>query len=246
MEKLDFIGIFVIALMGSFGHCIGMCGGIVLAYCGRLNLNFREHKMRLVGYHLLYNLGRISTYIVLGVVVGFLGSMFAVNEFLRCWLFVLAGVAMILAGLSLFGKLKFLTYLEHSLVSGKWYQRKFQSLLELKNPLSLYLLGILNGLLPCGFVYAFLFGAAGFADPLIGGAIMAVFGLGTIPLLLVMALLTDTLLSWQWLRKIMMNLTALIIIIFGILMVQKGVKFIQNPHMAHKMHMQIDLTEENH
>lgn len=246
MEKLDFIGIFVIALMGGFGHCIGMCGGIVLAYCGRLNLNFKEHKARLVGYHLLYNLGRISTYIVLGVIVGFLGSMFAVNGLLRGWLFVLAGVAMILAGLSLFGKLKFLAYLEHSITSGKWYQRKFQSFLELKSPLSLYLLGILNGLLPCGFVYAFLFGAAGFADPLVGGVVMAVFGLGTIPSLLAVALLADTLLSRQWLRKVMMNLAALIIIIFGALMIQKGVKFIQNPQMAHKMHMQIDLTGQNH
>ena len=245
VDKISFISIFGIALVGGFGHCIGMCGGIVLAYCGKLGASFQNNKIHLLFYHLLYNLGRISTYIVLGVIVGILGSMFVMDGFLRGCLFVFAGIAMVLAGLSLFGKIKFLTYLEHSLQNTQWYQKSFRKFLDIKNPWSLYLLGVLNGLLPCGFVYAFLFAAAGFANPLIGGAVMAVFGLGTIPALVLVALLANTLFSKQLFRKIAMNLATLAIIVFGVLMIQKGIKFLQNPEMGGKMHMQISIEQGN-
>ena len=154
----------MIALLGGFGHCIGMCGGIVLAYSGKLTQNAITQKGQLVIYHTLYSLGRITTYVLLGAIVGALGSMFSVNGTLRGALFVFAGVAMILAGLSLFGKISFLIRLEHSIQNSKWYQSRFQEALSLKTPASLYILGLLNGLLPCGFVYAFLFSAAGFAS----------------------------------------------------------------------------------
>ena len=163
MEILDFISLFGIALVGGFGHCIGMCGGIVLAFSSKM-ANNDTSKGRIVGFHLLYNLGRISTYVLLGALVGGLGSMFSLNGTLRGALFVFVGILMVLAGFSLFGKLKFLTLLEHSVQNSKWYQMQFQNALSLRSPFSLYLLGILNGLLPCGFVYAFLFSAASFAS----------------------------------------------------------------------------------
>ena len=69
-DKISFISIFGIALVGGFGHCIGMCGGIVLAYCGKLGASFQNNKIHLLFYHLLYYLGRSSTYMVFGVIVG--------------------------------------------------------------------------------------------------------------------------------------------------------------------------------
>ncbi|WP_299548391.1 sulfite exporter TauE/SafE family protein [uncultured Helicobacter sp.] len=242
MEHLDIIGLFMVALLGGFGHCIGMCGGIVLAYSGKLTDNAITQKSQLIAYHTLYSLGRITTYVILGAIVGALGSMFSVNGTLRGFLFVFAGAAMILAGLSLFGKTTFLTHLEHSIQNSKWYQSKFQQALSLKTPLSLYMLGLLNGLLPCGFVYAFLFSAAGFASIPKAMLIMLVFGLGTLPSLFLFGLLANTAFYKPNFRKILMNLAAIAIIVFGGLMVQKGIKFLQNPQMGNKTHMKIDAT----
>lgn len=243
MEHLDLIGLFMIALLGGFGHCIGMCGGIVLAYSGKLTQNAITQKGQLVIYHTLYSLGRITTYVLLGAIVGALGSMFSVNGTLRGALFVFAGVAMILAGLSLFGKISFLIRLEHSIQNSKWYQSRFQEALSLKTPASLYILGLLNGLLPCGFVYAFLFSAAGFASVPKAMLIMLIFGIGTLPSLFLFGLLANTFFYKPNFRKILMNLAAIAIIVFGGLMVQKGIKFLQNPQMGNKMHMKIDATD---
>ncbi|MBX7490761.1 sulfite exporter TauE/SafE family protein [Helicobacter turcicus] len=242
MEHLDLIGLFMIALLGGFGHCIGMCGGIVLAYSGKLTDNTITQKRQLIAYHTLYSLGRITTYVLSGAIVGTLGSMFNINGTLRGALFVFAGVAMILAGLSLFGKITFLTRLEHSIQNSKWYQSRFQKALSLKTPFSLYLLGILNGLLPCGFVYAFLFSAAGFASIPKAMLIMLIFGIGTLPSLFLFGLLANTAFYKPKFRKILMNVAAIAIIIFGGLMVQIGVKFLQNPQMGNKAHMKIDAT----
>ncbi|EEO26275.1 sulfite exporter TauE/SafE family protein [Helicobacter winghamensis] len=245
MQHLDLIGLFMIAFLGGFGHCIGMCGGIVLAYSGKLTDNTITHKGQLIAYHMLYSFGRITTYVILGAIVGALGSMFGVNGTLRGALFVFAGIAMVLAGLSLFGKISFLTRLEYSIQNSKWYQSKFQQALSLKSPLSLYLLGSLNGLLPCGFVYAFLFSAAGFASIPKAMLIMLVFGLGTLPSLFLFGLLANTAFYKPKFRKVLMNLAALAIIVFGALMIQKGIKFLQNPQMGNKTHMKIDATDVN-
>ncbi|MBD5165374.1 sulfite exporter TauE/SafE family protein [Helicobacter sp.] len=240
METLsDFVSLFGIALVGGFGHCIGMCGGIVLAFSGKL-ANNNASKGRLVGFHLLYNLGRVSTYVLLGAFVGALGSMFSLNGTLRGVLFLITGVLMVLAGLSLFGKLKFLTLLEHSVQNSKWYQTRFQNALNLQSPLSLYLLGILNGLLPCGFVYAFLFIAASSASVFKGALVMLIFGIATIVPLLIFGLLANTILYKPLVRKFAMNLAAIAIVVFGALMIEKGVKFLQNPEMTHKMHTMQD------
>lgn len=233
----------MIALLGGFGHCIGMCGGIVLAYSGKLTDNAITQKRQLIAYHTLYSLGRITTYVFLGAIVGVLGSMFGINGTLRGVLFVVAGVAMILAGLSLFGKTTFLTHLEHSIQNSKWYQSKFQKALSLKTPFSLYLLGLLNGLLPCGFVYAFLFSAAGFASIPIAMLIMLIFGLGTLPSLFLFGLLANTIFYKPSFRKILMKIASIAIIIFGVSMVNIGVKFLQHPQMGNKAHMKIDATD---
>ncbi|TLD86576.1 sulfite exporter TauE/SafE family protein [Helicobacter sp. MIT 05-5294] len=235
MGHLDFISLFGIALVGGFGHCIGMCGGIVLAFSGKL-VDQNISKARMIGFHLLYNLGRVSTYVMLGALVGMLGSMFSLNGTLRGALFVGAGALMMFAGLSLLGKLRFLTILERSVQNSKWYQQGFHNALSLKSPLSLYLLGILNGLLPCGFVYAFLFSAAASASIFKGALVMLVFGLSTIVPLLIFGIVANTILNQTFWRKFAMSLAALAIVVFGILMIEKGVKFLNNPQMAHKMH----------
>lgn len=244
MEHLDLIGLFIIALIGGFGHCIGMCGGIVLAYSSKLTNNAKDNQKWLILSHILYSLGRITTYAMLGGIVGALGSALNLNATLRSALFFFAGAAMILAGLSLLGKINFLTRIEHSLQNSKWYQTTFQKALNLKNPLSLYLLGLLNGLLPCGFVYAFLFSAAGFASITQGVLVMLVFGAGTLPSLLLFGLLANTIFYQKKFRKILINIAAIAIIIFGGLMLKMGVDTFKNPTMQHQQHAHSATTQQ--
>ena len=228
MEYFEIISPFFIAFIGSFGHCLGMCGGIVLAYSSKC----AQHGGKLFSSHMLYNLGRVTTYTLLGAIVGSLGGFLGFNEFLRASLFICAGTITILAGLSLFGQIKFLHFIEYAIQNSKWYQTRFHNALLLANQLKLYILGTLNGLLPCGFVYAFLFSAIGFANALKGALVMLAFGLGTIPALLTLGLLSHIILQKSLfqkpiLRKAMINLAAIAIVIFGASMLQRGVQILQ-------------------
>jgi sulfite exporter TauE/SafE len=73
METISIISIISIAFIGSFGHCIGMCGGIVLAYSS-VKINSNDSKKRQALMHLLYNFGRVTTYTFLGFIFGYLGT----------------------------------------------------------------------------------------------------------------------------------------------------------------------------
>ncbi len=138
---------------------------------------------------------------------------------------------MILAGLSLLGKLEFLTKLEHSLSNTKWYQDIFRQVLRSKSLYSFYILGLLNGLLPCGLVYFFAVTAASTGSPLWGAVVMFIFGLSTIPALFGLGFFTQ-LLSKSSLRKMMMNLASIIVILFGLYTIYRGYDFIKNPEKS--------------
>src|SRR5210317_1209401 len=106
MESIDLISIASIAFLGSFGHCIGMCGGIVIAYSS-VGSSASASRLRQGLFHILYSLGRVTTYTLLGAIFGALGKAFAFNASTKGTLFVLAGLAMVFAGLSLSGKIRF-------------------------------------------------------------------------------------------------------------------------------------------
>lgn len=173
---------FMAGMTGSF-HCIGMCGGIVAALSiNGDGLSFRSRLQSQVGY----NLGRITTYTVLGATAGVLGAsldLLTVKPFVF-WLLVAAHLFVVAVGLS----------------SALGFNRFNLSSLEapsaslLAAPLrravngdsrfrSLYL-GLALGFLPCGLVYAPLIAAAGTGSPLMGAATMAALGMGTLPVLL--------------------------------------------------------------
>ncbi|MDA3969584.1 sulfite exporter TauE/SafE family protein [Helicobacter ibis] len=225
----ELISVFIIALLGSAGHCIGMCGGIVLAYSSKLESNK-------IIYHLSYNLGRVSMYVALGIVVGFIGSMFSLNIFFKSSLFVLAGICMILAGLSLFGKISFFKKLEYNIQNTRWYKSIFQKYLQIQSVSGIFILGMLNGLLPCGFVYAFLFKAASSGSILSGALIMLSFGLGTIFALFLFGVISRSILDKNEIRKLFLNLASIAIIIFGVLMVYRGIMIFGGGNVSHGNH----------
>jgi sulfite exporter TauE/SafE len=166
-------------LMGFIGsaHCIGMCGPLALAVPSK-----SDTLMSKVWSGLLYNLGRVSTYCLFGATIG-ISQKFLIPLVLQSHISIIMGVILILISLSYFlFKNKRIVFSRQNI----FYQKVSNALGVLyKNPSSLSVVGIgfLNGLLPCGLVYAAL--ATAFASMSFYKSIlfMAFFGFGTLPIM---------------------------------------------------------------
>ena len=224
MEAIDFLSIATIAFLGSFGHCVGMCGGIVIAYSST-KVQQGWSKTEQSFSHLLYSLGRILTYSILGAIFGYLGSVVTFSNTANGVLWLVAGLFMLLTGLSLLGKVKFLALIEHSFSKSKWYQQNFRALVSSQTLASFFLLGMLNGLLPCGFVYFFAITAASTADPLYGALVMVIFGICTVPALFSLGFFVG-LFKQSGLRNIMMKLAAISVILYGSYTIYNGYDYL--------------------
>ena len=227
MEAVDILSVIGIAFLGSFGHCIGMCGGIVIAYTSSGTLQNKSRASQVIS-HLLYSLGRVTTYTTLGAIFGTLGGVVVFNNTANGILWVIAGIAMVLAGLSLSGRIHFLANFESSVSSSKWYRETFRSLIKSESLFGFYLLGMLNGLLPCGFVYFFAITAASTASPLYGALVMFIFGLSTIPALFSLGFFV-TLFKRLKFRKVMTQLASITVIAYGLFTLYNGYQYLIEP-----------------
>jgi hypothetical protein len=183
-KHMVYISALTLGLLGSF-HCVGMCGPIALA----IPLKTDSWLARIFG-GVLYNLGRAITYAVMGAVFGLLGRGLVMSGFQQ-WVSIIMGAIMILSVItpSIYknrfnadkGVFSFVGKLKMSL--GKLFaQRSYSSLL---------MIGLLNGLLPCGLVYFAIAGAIATGSSASGSLFMFIFGLGTLPMLLAF-LLSET------------------------------------------------------
>ncbi|MEI6206820.1 MAG: sulfite exporter TauE/SafE family protein [Desulfuromonadales bacterium] len=203
---------FLAGLTGSF-HCLGMCGGIVAALsmtgrCGALHSGIVSQ--------LFYNLGRISTYTLLGSVAGFIGSSLdlpALKSY-GIWFFCGANLFVIVVGLtSALGFSWFnLSSLEGN--AGKFLSGPLRRALPGNSPFSSFPFGIILGFLPCGLVYAPLMVAMGSGSPIRGGAIMAALGLGTMPVLLIFGTASSVISGA--IRNAMFRVVGLVVALMGI------------------------------
>ncbi|SFV54910.1 membrane protein, putative [hydrothermal vent metagenome] len=233
MNDIDLLVILSTAFLGSVGHCIGMCGGIVVAYSST-KIDHKASWARQTISHLAYNFGRVTTYSVIGALFGLLGKAIAFTPETKGVLFLLTGLLMVLAGLSLVGNLKFLNSAEWSISKHKWYHTAFRKLIGDQSLWSFYLLGMLNGIIPCGLVYSFAIFAASTASPLWGAIVMATFGLATIPALFFLGTVTKFLQKGS-LRGTMMKLAAMLVIFYGFYTLYKGYRFISHPQEMQQM-----------
>jgi len=176
---MEFITAFSIGLLGSL-HCVGMCGPIALA----LPLD-RSNRLKQFFGGILYNLGRLITYFLIGCLFGVIGSAFALAGFQQT-VSVLVGIAMILSALWTILHFKKWSIPIHLSWLSKVKSGMAKRFGRTSNA-NLFLIGMLNGLLPCGLVYMGLAGAIATVNPLYGGLFMAAFGLGTLPLMLAVA-----------------------------------------------------------
>jgi len=187
MTELTFFSAFLAGLLGS-AHCVGMCGGVVGLLTVNLSDDVRRSFFRLLPYLLTYNLGRIGSYIIAGIFAGFLGAQFAQwlpldnPRVVAMWV---SGLFMIALGLYIGAWWQALTLLEQS---GAYLWRKIEPLgrhfIPVKNPLQALGLGLVWGWLPCGLVYSILAFSLASASAWHGGLLMLFFGLGTLPMLL--------------------------------------------------------------
>jgi sulfite exporter TauE/SafE len=172
---------FLVGFLGSF-HCAGMCGPIALA----LPVSDTS-KSGIVTGRLLYNGGRIFTYSILGALAGLIGHTIAMAGFQKM-LSISSGVLIILiaSGALFYSRIKFLNgiILRYTSV----IKNEFRKLFGQRSWRTLFMIGIVNGLLPCGFVYLALAAAA--ASGNISGSVsyMCLFGLGTLPMMLFISL----------------------------------------------------------
>ena len=200
-------------LVGSL-HCIGMCGPIAVA----LPLGNKGWGYRIFG-GVTYNVGRIISYAILGAVFGLLGKGIEMAG-LQKWASILIGLIMVLSVVfpALFkGKIKieqvFFGY------AGKMIG-KFRKLFTISSIPSLFLIGILNGFLPCGLVYVAIAGAINTNSFYDGIIFMILFGLGTLPVMLAIPLLGNMI--GQKVRRKFSGVLNVFIVILGLLFILRG------------------------
>ena len=210
-------------LAGGFGHCIGMCGPVVAAY------SFGEQRLRYL-HHILYNLGRITTYMFMGAVVGLTGSFLVLTssiEKIQAAIMVLAGISIIIIGIAIGGWIP----VRRSPKSSSWLSSTIQKTMELfKGPRTAgtyYPMGIVLGFLPCGLTYTALLAAARaamdadnhLAGMLQGAFMLLFFGLGTAPALLLVGRVINIIGAKA--RDRLYKLASLIMILTGVYFVVK-------------------------
>ena len=162
----------LMGLLGSF-HCIGMCGPIAISLP-----KAGHHELTIFGGRLLYNLGRIITYAIIGGIVGLIGKGIFLTGFQQI---ISIGLGVLLIAMVLlphFFRVPILTSWPNKLRS------RLIPLFKKRGLLFSFLIGLLNGLLPCGLVYMAIAGALATGDPLMGMVFMMGFGIGTAPIML--------------------------------------------------------------
>jgi sulfite exporter TauE/SafE len=210
----------------GFGHCIGMCGPIVVS----LSLNLKGKNLFLP--HLLYNTGRVITYTVLGGIMGATGSFTLVAAHIagiQKGAMIFAGIIIIVMALAMSG------WLPLGRLFGDHYNpdgiitRGFRKLSQVKSTATNFPIGLLLGLLPCGPVYTALLAAAGAGMNATGAlegivkgmAVMMLFGIGTIPALFIVAKLVD--MGWLKKRQIIYRIGTVLMIMVGLYFIVQGI-----------------------
>ena len=216
-------------VMGLFGgvHCVAMCGGVVGVLCSAaprcpsaaLGSGSRASRLSQMPYWLAYNGGRIASYTLLGALFGTLGTLSTGVFPLEGFRFALRGLAalcMLAVGLHLAGLPSVIRGVE-AIGAPLW--RKVSPLtrrfLPLRTPWHALVLGGLWGLMPCGLLYGALALSASAESPAIGAMTMAAFGLATLPVMLTMGAVAQSVTRWLarlWVRR----LAGAIVLAFGL------------------------------
>lgn len=208
--------IFAGLAFGFFGsvHCIGMCGPIALSLPGAPNVRWRYAAERLV-----YNVGRAVTYTTLGGAIGALGALVSLSG-VQQWISIGIGTLMILGALVPWVSRHVQRLEQLPARALRHVMKPIQSLYQRGGFGAMLVVGLLNGLLPCGFVYAALATAVTAGSVYTSMSFMAAFGAGTIPAMFAVSFL-GRLVSVKW-RQRLQVLVPVGLVIVGVLLILRG------------------------
>ncbi|MGN0521677.1 MAG: sulfite exporter TauE/SafE family protein [Eubacterium sp.] len=206
-EKVSYAVLFAIGLLTSV-HCIAMCGGINLTQ----SVAGKEEKP--IKKSILYNLGRLTGYTVVGGILGLIGEAAAITLRVRGIIGIIAGAFMVLTGINMLGNFGFIKRLTPKIPKGIAVKAaKFSSH-------GSFAIGLVNAFMPCGPLQSMQLYAVACGGFLSGAFSMFFFCLGTIPLMFVFGAAAGAL-KKKW-KTVMIKASAVLVLFLGIYMLQNN------------------------
>lgn len=214
-EGMGYGMLFVIGLLTSV-HCVAMCGGICLSQCITKEKGQSDQKDTSPWKpSLLYNVGRVTSYTMIGGIVGGLGAVVSFSGTMKGIVQIVAGIFMVIMGMNMLGVFpalrKLMPRLPKSITNIVY---------ENTNRNSPFYVGLVNGFMPCGPLQAMQLYALSTGSPWKGAISMFLFSIGTVPLMFGLGTLS-ALLSKKFTKKIM-TVGAALVVVLGIVMFQNG------------------------
>ena len=216
--------LFVIGLVTSV-HCIAMCGGINLSQCiPQLGTQDSDANGRLATFRpaIAYNFGRVVSYTAVGFVLGFAGFLIGggaeigLSAFLQGILKIIAGMFMVIMGINMLGLFPGLR--KFTIRMPKFLARKIGK--EKAKTTRPFVVGILNGFMPCGPLQSMWIVALASGNPFSGALSMFLFSLGTVPLMLGLGSIVSAL-GKKFTDKVM-TVGAVLVVVLGLAMLSQG------------------------
>ena len=219
------VALLLTGLLGSL-HCVGMCGGFVLALDRPGAFPWRR-----VGLQAAFHAGKTATYVVLGVLAGLFGGVLLRASWFhaaQAVLAVTAGVLMVVAGLQISGLVR--SWPVGSLFGpGSLWDRVLRAVAGARGPSAAFATGSLTGLLPCALVYAFLAVALRSGSALEAAGTMAILGLASMPALLLVALAGARI--PVHVRRRAVAAAGIVVVVVGLVTIVRGVR----PDLLHDL-----------
>lgn len=233
LHSASYAVLFIVGVLTSI-HCIGMCGGIMLSQ----SLSKKsKSKFDAIKPALLYNLGRVVSYTILGGLIGAFGSVFSLSYKGKAAIQIFAGAFMIIMGLNMSGFKAF----KRLQIRLPYFACKVKNKSD-----SAFIVGLLNGLMPCGPLQTMQIFALGTGSALKGSLSMFMFSLGTVPLMLTFGALSGVLSKGH--TKKILKLSGVLIIVLGLIMGNRGFTILGitlNPLKAIAGNLRSSLTDSS-
>lgn len=213
--------LFIIGLITSV-HCIAMCGGINLSQCIPKSKDQVQKGIKTFFPALFYNLGRVISYTLIGFILGLIGwligggSSLGISLWIQAVLKIIAGILMIIMGVNMLGIIPWLRRLNPTLP--KFISKRIgKSKSSVRSP---FIVGILNGIMPCGPLQSMWLVALATGNPFSGALSMFLFSLGTVPLMLGLGSIVAKL--GQKFTKAVMTVGSVLVVVLGLAMLSQG------------------------
>ena len=207
LNNASYMVLFIVGMLTSI-HCVGMCGGIMLT---QSILKEEKSKFQTLIPTILYNAGRVTSYTIIGGIVGALGSVLSLSLNVKAGLQIFAGIFMVIMGLNMAG----FSIFRKINIKLPWSSCSIK-----KKPKTPFLVGMLNGLMPCGPLQTMQLYALGTGSALNGALAMFAFSLGTVPLMLGFGAISGFLSKGY--TKQLLKFSGFLVIILGIIMGNRG------------------------